>query len=740
VRALVILLLLIVAHYANSSAVLCPDGLTNVNNNTALCPVNSTSQSVVSIAQTTAAIQATADAQAAGSTGYHWTAATQFPAGCTSLNYTYSDLSSGVTATRQAAIKARQKCMNWKTMVAGTGAVSYGFAAISVAGVYTVPITGLTASTTYYTQHFVMGGVGGAGKVGVLSTQQFATNSSGASPGETYVEDAGAAPRYIGTGGNDSSDGLTHATRWLDPEDKVSCAYPAGTNIAYFNTSTFNLQKVTICHGGTAVDRNIVGSYKLNGSSVPIWTVDGTMGPTTADEKAEFLGGLTQGCLDAGSCDFSNTFPVDDLANTYDCAFQVTSAADYTTLQNIAINKVRWCPFSAKGDSNSNRNLTNFIADGIDLEDNGDGHMHLFFLTGAVIKNFAIERANTCYQQRSKSGHTGSTTGCPGAWGGAMPVIGSRQVLLETNWADDTFGEVYQPFSDNQYIIIRGNYSGNSLTVCIYGDSSSYTVIENNICNLVQPDANIGYSTQVAYRTAIESNMEYYGSSVPPPGSNDYVTVRNNLVLNAATGSSNEQYAQIISSDPGVTRKSSGYLNGNIFINATSSAIRFWVDNNYDSTRVPFYYAKNNVVWSPDLGAYACQWRQVHSSVDITYTHWDATQILDTDCNGTGDSTGDPGLVVSNINTWKAYTALGTPATFANARPDVGSALANSGVAAESVVYTWADFGVAATSMADYVSGAITAEHWVKERYYSATNEVLGATPPKGPMCPLAGC
>ena len=162
------LLLLLTCGYSQAAAVICPDGLTWVDNNTALCPVNSTNLSVLNITQTTATFNGTADAQATGSTLYYWISSSQFPAGCTSLNYSYAHLTDPVTSTRQAAEKARQKCMNYKTMIAGTGSVTNGYGSGSIApGTFSIGITGpLTAASTYYVQHFVAGGVGGAGKIG----------------------------------------------------------------------------------------------------------------------------------------------------------------------------------------------------------------------------------------------------------------------------------------------------------------------------------------------------------------------------------------------------------------------------------------------------------------------------------------------------------------------------------------------------------------------------------------------
>ena len=626
-------LLLLACTTGHTAAVICPDGLAWVDNNTALCPVNSTTQSVLDITQTTASISATADAQAAGSTGYHWTSASQFPAGCTSLNYAYADLSSATTTTRQAAIKARQKCMNWKTMVAGTGAVSYGSAAISVAGIYTVPITGLTAGTTYYTQHFVMGGVGGAGKVGVLSTQSFATNSSGASPGETLVADTGAAPRYIGTGGNDASDGLTHATRWLTL-GKVTGAFPTGTNVGLFNTSVFTTQELRVSHTGTSLDYNIVGSYKLNGSSVPIWTVDGVFGISTTDQKAEIRGGLTTACLDAGSCDFSGTYPADTVTSSqYDPYLQVQNTADYTEIRNIKIALTRYR--SAIIGDGYPKTLLNIIVDGLDMENVGD-HTYMTGVTNGVWRNSTSYNVNACKQQRGMSGSTGSTASCAYAgWPGGIAIISSDKVLIEYNSSYDTFGEAYNAYNGNRWLIFRNNLAGDHHSICLYTDSSDYTVAESNRCisNVGSPP---GRASGEGFRGGIWFDYESYGSGLVTSGELRNHVVRNNLIVNTGIAVLIGIWAETVIADPAQTIDMSGYVYGNTIINSTSTDED---QNSYrdTGTRLKYWHSRNNAHWSVSLGTANCLWRY-NALASANYNHWYA-QPADTDCRGANDTT-----------------------------------------------------------------------------------------------------
>jgi hypothetical protein len=720
--------LICLSPFAMGEAIICPDGVTYGDGTVADCPVNSTSPSITDVTQTTANITATADAQAATpATAYHWTASTEYPPGCSSLNYQYSDLSSPTPSTKQAAIKARQKCMKWPDIVAGTGATVYGSATVSAAGSYAIPITGLSSGTSYYTHHLVKGGAAGAGKIGLLESQLFVTNSAGAPPGETTVQDSGASPRYIGTGGSDGNDGLTHATRWLTLS-KVTGALPAGTNVGILNSSTFTNQELKISHAGTSLDRNIIGSYKLNASSIPIWTVDGVFGISTTDTKAIIEGGLTQGCLTAGSCAYAGTFPIDTHSDAYDAPVFIYHSADYTTLQNIEVRFVRYRSMTVG--SEYNKTLVGVIVDGVDVHDSGDNPFWVGNLD-SVARNNTFYNLNTCKMQRSQAGATGSVAACNYAgWPGGLQIIRSNRVLVENNFVRDVFGEGINSYNDSRYVVIRGNTVGDVHSTGIYVDYSSQTVIENNIV-IMQSSNNVGYATSGGpSKGGIYVDFEHGSGAFGHSGNTQDQVIRNNLVVNAGLSLLNSMWPEAVTADTGSTRYQSGYYLGNTVVGATS---RDMSQNEFRDigTRLLFWEARNNIGWSQGLGASACSWRD-HGAEDFTtYNHWYTAQT-DADCNSANDSTGAANLTVSNYATWQAYSIDGTIPTWANATPSGAGGVNQTGVAYTTPILDIANFGIAFTQIAEVLAGTLTESEWEGGLVVDALGATRANPPSKG--------
>ena len=100
-RLLATLALLLISTLSHAALNICPDGISYTSIASNQCPAYRTSLSILDIAPTTATITGVGDAQTAGSTHYYYVGVVQFPPGCTSANYTYANLSSADTATRQ---------------------------------------------------------------------------------------------------------------------------------------------------------------------------------------------------------------------------------------------------------------------------------------------------------------------------------------------------------------------------------------------------------------------------------------------------------------------------------------------------------------------------------------------------------------------------------------------------------------------------------------------------------------
>jgi len=734
-RLLTTFALLLACVLGHASANICPDEVTYTNSATNECPGYRTNIGITNPAQTSATITGTIDAQGAGSTHYQWTAVAQFPPGCTSLNYAYASLSSATTATRQAAVKARQKCMLWPTMVAGTGSTSYGSTAVPSSGAYSLAITGLTQNTTYYTQDFHMNGLGGAGKVSVMATTGFTTPATGAaSVDEQFVNDGGASARFIKNGGNNLLDGLTDANAW-STLSKVGCGLPAGTNIGILNTSTFSNAdaQLDLCFDSTAGDWAIVGAYKLNASSVPIFTVDGIRGESTTDVKASLIGPITQACIDARNCQYTlATFEAGGMSSQYDSAILITG--NYVELRNLHMDMWPGYPYLVTGTGNTAESDTgpgsthHIIIDGIDTSNSGAADYALIDgVKDIVVRNNRHKNWGMCYQLRALGNSlANSEYVCPPI---AVPsIMGTvrsynARVLVENNDAYGGIGEGFDCGERSSYMIARGNRLYGTTSLGFYADGCRNYVVENNISmggtdHGVQGAGTSGPGTGLS--GAISAGIEDWISlTVTSPK----MIARNNLQVRP--GICFDLFLSIPHTSAGKTLNFQAY--GNTCVGPTVQDVQFWQGN------IEAMVFSSNLFWNQNTN-----YCNLPSSTVSTSNHSYAART-DSDCVGTGASTGDPQLVTPYA-TWATFKGASSWPAFTDARPSPGSPMIDTGASRTATALVWADFGFAATEMADYKSGAITAEHWVKERYYDALNQPVGATPPKGAVCAAGGC
>ena len=740
-RILATLVLLLISTLSHAALNICPDGISYTSIASNQCPAYRTSLSILDIAQTTATITGVGDAQTAGSTHYYYVGVVQFPPGCTSANYTYANLSSGDTATRQTAERARQKCANFKTMIAGTGATAFGSTSVPDAGQFWLGMTGMTAATTYYVQEFHRGGLAGAGKTSVMSTQQVTTNSGGAAPGDTYVTDAGTSPRFIGTGGSDLNDGLTHSTRWLTLP-KVTCALPAGTNIGILGTSTFvtSASQLDICYDSTANDWAIVGSYKLNGSSVPIWTVDGIRGATETDQKANILGNLTQGCIDARNCAFTQaTFNANGQSSQYDAPISITG--NYVEIKNIETNMQPGYAYLVYGTGNTTQGDTGLgsthhvIVDGVDSFNTGGGvYAFVDGFKDGVVRNSTHATWGLCWQLKAL-GNSGANSNylCDGS---AVPsIMGlvrsyNGRLLVENNDAYGGIGEGWDCGEKSSHMIARGNRIYGNQSASFYPDGCALYVVENNIIvggddYGVQGAGNTGPGT--SYSGVIAQDIEPFQGA----GSNSGLIARNNLQVRPAFC-----FATTINPVAAAAGRTIDFkADGNTCVNPTDRILENWQQT--PALAADDYSAFtwfNQVAW--DQESATCN--IVVPSVPVV-SHHHFYSAPSASCTGSNQSTGDPQLVTA-YTSWNSFKGPSSWPAFTDARPSPGSPLIDTGISKETAILTWADYGFAATEMADYRSGAITAANWVKERFYDALNVPVGATPPKGAVCAAAGC
>jgi len=131
--------------------------------------------------------------------------------------------------------------------------------------------TGLSASTQYYSAaYFVPSGSGRDNRI----TQDSATSdifpTTPTPPGAGGLEDTNA--RFIGTGGNDSNNGQSHAQRWLTVGKANSEVLPEGTDIYFLDDGDYDDDTTLVLrhNGDGASDSVIIDTYCLDAGTTPI--------------------------------------------------------------------------------------------------------------------------------------------------------------------------------------------------------------------------------------------------------------------------------------------------------------------------------------------------------------------------------------------------------------------------------------------------------------------------------------
>lgn len=709
---------------AYASAVICPDGITYTDSAANKCPAYRTGIGVTAITDTTAFVSGSADAQSVGATAYHYTSSSAYPPGCTEISYVYDDLSSGVIATRQIAERARQKCMNWKTMVAGTGASSYGSAAISAAGSFNVPITGLSPSTSLYAHEFFIGGLGG-NKVSLMTTLPFTTIAS-----STPTTALTGLQRYIKDDGSNGNDGLTDATAKQTLAAGCPGSLQAGTDCNLKTGDTWS-ERMTIAHAGLANNYSVIRCYKMvSGSPYEC---------ETGDTKPILLGTMDQTKLTAGTEDYrTSNFVAEGLGEygEYLGQYTISATADYTEHKYIAIRNARHIGILITGNTPSPSGVV------------GTGDLHHVKLTGMttyntmnspvvvldsvsdlVVRDGDYGFYNTCEMQ-IRQGGTNTDICNSGGWpGGLVMSRGVARALWENNDVHNGFGEGSNCYANYATAsIFRGNTFVNLLSGGTYIDICSDLVVENNIYVGNRGAVNgIGYASGTAGQWGGMPALGWEDFNLPNPYSSDRIVVRNNLIV--GTGACVDGSPETLATQGG--RYNEYKYFGNTCVDPYSYGIDHqYAITGYNSVRM---VAKNNVIWSDNSAASVCQ--IPGSAVTETFldNHWDPAPS-DTDCVAAGDTTGAPGLTVSTYATWEAY-AYGNMPTFANAAPTGGAAIKDTCTNLTGAMLTAESYGFALDNIDAALAAADPAAYkanWVLENYYDANDTVRGATCSKG--------
>ena len=456
------LVFLFAASLTHSASILCPDGLTYGIDSITDCAINITAPGVASITDGSGIISATADAQAATpGTAYQWTSNSTHPPGCTAANYTYAALTDALLTTRQTAIKARQKCMNWKTMVAGTGSVDSGSATASE-GLFSIVVDSeaINPTTKYYTQLFVLGGAAGDEKMSAMETVEWTTTAP--TPGTVLS----GLQRYIKDDGNNNNDGLSDDQARLTLALGCPSSLTAGTDCNLKTGDTWT-ERMVVGHAGLSTDWAVVRCYKMSGGD-PYACESG-------DTKPIIQGPMDQAKLTAGTEDYSNQKYNDEGTTINTGLYEVPQTGDYTEHQNLQIQNGRGRGFKFDGGSNVSTagevgGLHHIKVVGVKVINFARNPlMVLRDVSDVVIRDSEFSHTTTCDMQRNMGDLSIKTESCANAgWSGGVHMSnGTKRVLVENNDIQKGIDEGAKVLLDGRNASIAGYEKGNFLNPTI---------------------------------------------------------------------------------------------------------------------------------------------------------------------------------------------------------------------------------------------------------------------------------
>jgi hypothetical protein len=716
-------LLLFACFFASPAyTAVCPDGLSRASDS-ARCPTHLFAEGVSSITQTSASIDGENDINGVGSTRYIYVSASAYPPGCSAANYTHANLTSPDPALAAAARLGKANCSRHDLIKSGSGATAHTSETLVYAGAYLKVVSGLPSGTALYGHSQAHGGgcdpypglnnCTNTGAISLVQTTAFETLV--APPGSENIA-TGGEERYIKNGGSDLADGLGDTTAWATLA-KCTGSLPAGTDCNLKVGSTFT-DRLSLAHAGTAGDRVDVTGYKMvssvakvaeSGDALPI--IDGT---------------LTTACLTAGTCAYTDAgFSGDPTLGQYGGMVSLSATADYTTLRWLAIQQSRARGISATGTGTGS--LTNLRVEHVTITDTGfEGMVFESGVRNLVVSDVNLLRINACESQRYQTG-TSNTTLCNDA-GWAADVQNTRNPNMYALYHDvevvGGFGESMNFWNnDGAYSIVSKFRSSNGLSRCVTADTTSDVVIEGAIC-MGQPDSpSIGWYPGEAGRWGNNVIMSYEDFMLPD-STQPSIVVRNSMIIRTGIGIQCYIESAAISAGRGCSLRAYG----NLVIGSESNAL--WTES-----KTNVWDVQNNVFWEEGLSAGdICGMSGTLNGVTMVDNHWQ-TNPSDSDCDGSGDTYGTPGLTATKTySQWRTWTAGTFPAFVADATPQGGSALLNSGtdLSTGTDILVSADYSTAFDEL-QTIEG-VTSELWQEKNAYTATYSTRDGTPNKGPV------
>ncbi len=622
-----------------------------------------------------------------------------------------------------AAVSIRTTCtpVQWRVAALGTGDEASDTSALS-SGAFTLDITGLAESTTYCAHVLVYDDDGDRPTKTTYVT--FTTLDS--TPPATGTEITGGDDWFYCPDGNDANSGLTHALRKKTLPATDTLTLGASDDMWLCTGGVWNTTSIDIARAGTSGDYSEMGCYYMDGST-PRKCLDGVMGLGTTHTKPVFMGGITDACLDAGTCTYPLTgFPREGYASKFDGIYSMASTADYHHVQNISFVNGRYGTIVATGGGTTGA-LHHLIFDGVDLIQNGWQSM-ITMIDGvgdAVVRNSTSYRSNQC--EVIKLRRTSSdTSACDNIGWPGTTVINTRKgqrTLYEYNVSIQGFGEGIDICYNNGagYFIVRNNIIVNSFSDGIYIDGCEDAVIEGNIVLGGNAQHNGWTNTSPAF-TGVHIGVE-------EPTYNDAtgMVIRNNLLVGASGCIEGNMFVGSASGG----RVLGGKVYGNTCIGARSREM--FLDE--VSANVSEWVVTNNAVWNETLSASAiCQMTSAATGGYNRYT----TAPSDGDCTETGNTSGAMGLTQSTYSWWTSIAnvsgAGGNPTlpTFADANPAGGSALIGSGTALTSAILDIANYGFAFDQIREVLDTTLTEAEWECALCVDATGATRASPPSIG--------
>jgi hypothetical protein len=243
---------------------------------------------------------------------------------------------------------------------------------------------------------------------------------------------AEAATYYVRNGGNDSSDGRSHATAWSSLSKVNSYAFAAGDRVLFQEGHRW-VGILTVDWAGTASERAVVGAYYLDGST-PIRGYRTSPPIIDGEDRLPF--------------------------GRYDPL--VIVRADRVTVENLHVR-------NSEGRGIGVTNVDEVDVVGCRVSNVYTSGVHFLKSQGSrALNNFV-----------TVAGIGNRDSGIP--WGASIDIATSTSTVVRNNTVSEVWGEGINAHSGSRYTLIENNRVFGVRAVGIYSDAAPDTTIRRNL-------------------------------------------------------------------------------------------------------------------------------------------------------------------------------------------------------------------------------------------------------------------